>query len=212
MAHAHWEATYAEKGPHRVSWHQVVPRRSLELIEGAAPDQLARLIDVGGGASSLAAELLRRGYVDVTVADISAGGLEYAKTALGEDASRIAWVQADVRSHRFARTFDLWHDRAVFHFMVDRDDRDGYLATLRQTLAPNGHLVISTFGPDGPTQCSALPVQRYDAESLQDALGHEFRLLSSNLETHRTPSGAEQQFLYAHLQRAAPTPVRPAGS
>jgi SAM-dependent methyltransferase len=204
-ARDHWEATYAEKGPARVSWHQDRPRRSLELIEAAAPDRTPSVIDVGGGASSLGAELLGRGYTDLTVADISAGALEYAKASLAGDAGRIEWVRADVRSHDFGRTFDIWHDRAVFHFMVDPDDRSRYLAALRRTLGPNGHLVLFTFGPDGPTRCSGLPVKRYGVGTLLETVGHEFALLSSDLETHRTPSGASQQFLCAHLVRAGAT-------
>jgi SAM-dependent methyltransferase len=198
----HWEDTYAEKGPERVSWHQVLPRRSLELIQAAVLEKTAAIIDIGGGASSLAAELLHRGYTNLTVADISAGALDHARAALGIEAGLIDWVQADVRAHNFGRTFALWHDRAVFHFMVAPRDRSRYLATLRHTLAADGHLVVSTFGPNGPTQCSGLPVQRYDVEELQEALGHEFAVLSSRLEIHRTPSGASQQFLSAHLKRA----------
>jgi SAM-dependent methyltransferase len=196
-----WEATYAEKRPDRVSWYQVMPRRSLELIHAAALDKTAAIIDVGGGASSLAGELLHRGYTDLTVVDISGEALRYAKAALGSEAGLIEWVQADVRAHDFGRTFALWHDRALLHFMVATQDRSQYLATLRRTLAPDGHLVVSTFGPDGATQCSGLPVQRYDLDTLRGTLGHEFTLLSSNLETHRTPSGASQQFLSAHLKR-----------
>jgi SAM-dependent methyltransferase len=197
----HWEDTYAEQGPDRVSWHQVLPRRSRELIQAAALDKTAAIIDIGGGASSLAGELLHGGYTDLTVADISARALDHARAALGTEAGLIDWVQADVRAHNFGRTFALWHDRAVFHFMVAPRDRSRYIATLQHTLAAGGHLVVSTFGPNGPTQCSGLPVRRYDVEELQDAVGHEFALLSSNLETHRTPSGASQQFLSAHLKR-----------
>jgi ubiquinone/menaquinone biosynthesis C-methylase UbiE len=199
---AHWEETYADKGPDGVSWHQVVPRRSLEMIQAAGLDKTTGIIDVGGGASSLAGELARRGYADLTVADISAGALEYAKAALGKDALRIAWLQADVRVHDFGRTFELWHDRAVLHFMVDSDDMRGYLATLRRTLAANGHLVVATFGPNGPTECSGLPVRRFDLDELRETLGPEFDVLSSNLEVHRTPSGVSQQFIYAHLKHS----------
>ena len=198
---AHWEETYAEKEPDRVSWFQDRPVRSLDLIEAAGLERTASIIDIGGGASNLAAELLRIGYGDVTVADISAGALDRARDALGPDGPRVHWLQADVRTCDFARTFDLWHDRAVFHFMVTASDREAYLAALRRALAPAGHVVIMTFGPAGPPQCSGLPVQRYDADTLQATVGAEFRLLSSGLEAHRTPSGNEQQFLYAHLAR-----------
>jgi SAM-dependent methyltransferase len=198
---AHWEHTHAAKEPDRVSWFQDLPARSLQLIEAAKLGLTAGIIDVGGGASSLAAELLRRGYTDVTVADISEGALDRAREALGEDSRRVRWLQADVRTYDFARTFDLWHDRAVFHFMVTAADRGAYLAMLRRALAPSGHLVILTFGPAGPTQCSGLPVQRYDIDALQATLGPKFRVLSSGVEAHKTPSGNRQQFLYAHLER-----------
>jgi ubiquinone/menaquinone biosynthesis C-methylase UbiE len=198
---AHWDQTYAEKGPDRVSWFQHRPIRSIELVEAAELQRTAGIIDVGGGASRLAAELVMGGYTDVTVADISAGALDRARDALGEDSRRVRWLQADVRAYDFGRTFELWHDRAVFHFMVTAADRDAYLGTLRRALAPSGHLVIFTFGPAGPTQCSGLPVQRYDIRTLRATLGQEFRVLSSGLEAHETPSGNKQQFLYAHLVR-----------
>ena len=200
---AHWEKTYAEKDPDRASWFQDLPVRSLRLIEGAELDPTAGIIDIGGGASNLAAELLRTGHTDVTVADISGGALDRARNALGPGSWRVRWLQADVRTYDFARTFDLWHDRAVFHFMVTAADREAYLAALQGALDPSGHLVILTFGPAGPTQCSGLPVQRYDIDTLQAVLGPEFRVLSSGLEAHETPSGGHQQFLYAHLVRAA---------
>jgi SAM-dependent methyltransferase len=198
---AHWEKTYAERDPDRVSWFQERPIRSLQLIEAAELEPTAGIIDIGGGASNLAAELLRSGYTDVTVADISGGALGRARDALGPDSRRVHWLQADVRTFEFARTFDLWHDRAVFHFMVTAADREAYLAALRRALAPSGHVVILTFGPAGPMQCSGLRVQRYDIYALQATLGPEFRVRRSGLEAHRTPSGNEQQFLYAHLVR-----------
>jgi SAM-dependent methyltransferase len=198
---AHWEKTYAETDPDRVSWFQERPVRSLQLIKTAELEPTAGIVDIGGGASHLAAELLRIGYSDVTVADISSGALDRARDALGRDSGRVHWLQADVRTYEFARTFDLWHDRAVFHFMVTAADRKAYLATLRRALAHSGHLMIFTFGPAGPTQCSGLPVQRYDARALQATLGPEFRMVSSGLEAHGTPSGNQQQFLYAHLVR-----------
>jgi SAM-dependent methyltransferase len=204
----HWEKTYAEQDPDRVSWFQEVPRRSLQFVEAAGLQPTAGIIDIGGGASNLAAELIRRGYSDVSVADISGGALDRARDALRPDSRRVRWLQADVRTHDFARTFDLWHDRAVFHFMVSAADREAYLATLRRALAPSGHVVILTFGPAGPAQCSGLPVQRYDIDALQAALGAEFSVLCSGLEAHETPSGNEQQFLYAHLVRAGGSPGR----
>ena len=198
---AHWENTYASKPTDKVSWYEPRPEHSLELIEATGVSRDAGILDVGGGASSLTAELLGMGYTDLTVADISHAALAHAKAELGSDASRIMWVEADIRTHDFGRHYDLWHDRAVFHFMVSPADRTGYLNVLCRTLRPGGHLIIATFGPQGPTQCSGLPVERYSADELQHALGEDFELASSSLAVHRTPSGASQQFLYAHLLR-----------
>ena len=199
---AHWESTYSAQLTDKVSWYEPRPDRSLELIRATAVSHDAGILDVGGGASSLAAQLLGMGYTDLAVTDISQAALTHAQAALGNDATRIAWIEADVRTHDFGRVYDLWHDRAVFHFMVSAADREGYLEVLRQTLRPGGHLLIATFGPQGPEHCSGLPVQRYSAEELQRVLGEDFELVSSSLATHDTPSGASQQFLYAHLRLA----------
>ena len=202
---AHWEDSYSKKTPEELSWYEPRPQRSLELIQATGLGQNARILDVGGGASSLAAHLLGMGYTDLTVADISPAAIAHAIAELGSDAARVTWVEADVRSHDFRRRYDLWHDRAVFHFMVSVADREGYLDVLRRTLRPGGHVIMGTFGPQGPTQCSGLPVQRYGAKDLVSVLGGDFALASASLTTHRTPSGACQQFLYAHFFR------RPAG-
>ena len=199
---AHWESTYATKATDRVSWYEARPDRSLELIRATGVIHDAGILDIGGGAWSLAGQLLAMGYTDLAVADISPAALAHAKAALGSQATRIAWIEADVRSHDFGRVYDLWHDRAVFHFMVSAADREGYLEVLRRTLRPGGHPLIATFGPQGPKQCSGLPVQRYSAQELQRVLGEDFELVSSSLATHSTPSGAPQQFLHAHFRRA----------
>jgi SAM-dependent methyltransferase len=202
---SHWERIYAQRDSDELSWHESSPRTSMELIEESGLPRTAAIVDVGGGgASRLAAELLRVGHTDITIADISPAALECAKAELGEPSAGIAWVEADVRSHDFSRSFDLWHDRAVFHFMVDPVDRNGYLRSLGKALRPGGHLILATFGPDGPDTCSGLPVQRYSAALLSEALGSDFELLSSRLEDHRTPSGRRQQFLYAHMRRRGP--------
>lgn len=198
---AHWQRTYGERSIEELSWTEPMPDSSLALIGEASLPSDAAIIDVGGGASRLTAELLRCGYSDVTVADISAQALERANADLSEEAGLVTWVEADVRDHDFGRRFDLWHDRAVFHFMVKPADRDGYLAVLDRTLRPGGHLILATFGPDGPTECSGLPVRRYDAEAISQVLGDDYELLSSRLKEHRTPSGKAQQFMYALLKR-----------
>jgi SAM-dependent methyltransferase len=183
---------------------------SLELIEEASLARGAAILDAGGGTSRLAGRLLAAGYTDITVADISEAALQRARAELGSLAERVSWLQVDLRTHRFKRRFDLWHDRAVLHFMVDAADRATYLDTLRSALRPSGHLVVATFGPEGPTRCSGLPVDRYSAAELSALLGDEFELVSSRLLAHETPSGAAQQFLYAHLVRdreASPAPA-----
>jgi SAM-dependent methyltransferase len=198
---AHWQRTYAERHPPQWSWTEERPTVSLELIAEAALPPDAAILDVGGGASRLAVELLAAEYRDLTVADISGAALARARADLGEAAARVAWVEADLRDHDFGRGFDLWHDRAVFHFMVEAEDRDAYLRTLRRSLKAGGSVVIATFGPQGPTRCSGLPVCRYDAERLAAALGPDFALRSQRLHDHRTPAGSVQQFLYARFER-----------
>jgi SAM-dependent methyltransferase len=197
---ARWQRTYAEKPIEKLSWTEAVPATSLDLIAEADLPRDAALIDVGGGASALAGHLVRAGYSDVTVADISPEALERAQSDLPGEAGRITWIETDLRNHDFGRRFDLWHDRAVFHFMVDAADRGGYLTVLDRTLRPGGHLILATFGPEGPEECSGLPVQRYGEETMQKALGADFELVSSRLTDHRTPSGRHQQFLYVHLR------------
>lgn len=197
----HWQAVYESKRPDEVSWYEPVPETSLELISaaGLAPD--AAILDVGGGASRLARELVRGGYTDVTVADISPAALDRAREVLGDEWSKVELVEADVCEHDFGRRFDLWHDRATFHFMTDPLDRDHYLERLRAALRPGGHAVIATFAEEGPTHCSGLPVQRYGHDRLATTLGEEFEEIASRTRLHRTPGGAEQAFRYALLRR-----------
>jgi SAM-dependent methyltransferase len=200
-AGAHWQQLYVERAPEQLSWYQPVPATSLSLIESVGLRSNAAILDVGGGTSTLAGHLLAAGYEDVTVVDIADDALQLPRAALGANGGRVKWIEADIRRHDFGREFDLWHDRAVFHFMVAPDDRDGYLSVLRRALRPGGHLILATFGPDGPTQCSGLPVARFGAAQLSEGLGGEFRLVSSQLEQHRTPGGLDQQFLYADFRR-----------
>lgn len=200
-ARDHWQGVYESKVPDELSWYEPVPQVSLELIEEAGIEHNAPVLELGGGASSLAGRLLDAGYTDITVADISGIALERAKDDLGERATQISWVESDVRDHDLGGGFELWHDRAVFHFMVEETDRDAYLAALRRTLSPGGHLVIATFGPNGPTRCSGLPVTQYGADEPSELLP-DFKPVSSQLAVHRTPAGNPQEFLYAHLMRA----------
>lgn len=199
-ARRYWDQIWTSKDRHDVSWFEPSPRTSVEMIEALALPLDAPIVDVGGGASGLAAELLRRDYEDLTVADISAAALEQAQSALGPGAEGVNWVVADVRTHDFGRRFAVWHDRAAFHFLVDERDRNRYLAVLGRSLTPGGHAIIATFGPEGPTSCSGLPTARYSAEDLAEAFSPVASLVSDRLEVHETPSGKDQQFLYAYLR------------
>jgi SAM-dependent methyltransferase len=199
---ADWQRIYADRGIEELSWTESTPTTSLALITEAGLPTDAAIIDVGGGASRLAAELVGNGYSDVTVADISEEAMRRARSRLDPDDALVSWIEADVRNHDFQRRFDLWHDRALFHFMVDPADRDRYLGVLDKSLRAGGHLVLATFGPEGPTQCSGLPVARYDATSISQVLGEEYELLSSQMRDHLTPSEKKQLFSYTHWRRS----------
>jgi hypothetical protein len=186
-----------------VSWYEDVPAMSLEMIvlAGAAAD--APVIDVGGGASPLAGALLERGYTDLTVLDISGVAQETARSALSEAGERVAWIRADVLDWSPARAYRLWHDRAVFHFMVDPADRERYVATARAALSPGGCLVVGTFAEDGPATCSGLPVRRYGPAALAEAFGEPFTTIAVRRDEHRTPGNAVQPFTWVALRSAA---------
>ena len=193
---AHWQTAYQTRDATTVSWFQPVPVQSLELIQATGVAETSPIIDVGGGASTLVDHLLAAGYSDLTVLDIAPAALERARSRLGALADRVAWIAADVTRFVPARRYGLWHDRAFFHFLTDPEDRDRYLRVLRAGLAEGGHLILATFGPEGPTRCSGLDVHRYSAAELSQVLGTGFRLERSNLDEHLTPAGGCQQFLY----------------
>jgi SAM-dependent methyltransferase len=199
---AHWDRVYKRKANTEVSWYEERPTRSLELIRASGVRQSDAIIDVGGGAARLVDELLLAGYNDLTVLDISAEVLVRLRERLGAAAERVALVREDITAFRPARRYALWHDRAVFHFLVEREDRARYVETLRRALEPDGHLILATFGPQGPQRCSDLPVERYDHTALAAEVGKEFRLLDWSLVVHRTPRGVEQQFLYCRFARS----------
>lgn len=192
----HWDTVYATKAIDETSWYESSPETSLAFIRGAGIGRDDPIIDVGGGASYLVDRLLDTGFRDVTVLDISGTVLDSVRQRLGARAGSANLVQADVTSFRPTNRYALWHDRAVFHFLVDGEDRRRYLDALRAGLRPDGHVIIATFGPAGPQRCSGLPVVRYDADALGRELGSGFRLLESSLIVHRTPWAVEQQFLY----------------
>jgi SAM-dependent methyltransferase len=193
---AHWEQVYATRLPDEVSWYQPMPARSMEFIRATGEPLTVPILDVGGGASTLVDHLLRAGYSDIAVLDISASALAHARARLGDLAARITWIEADITHFQPGRRFSIWHDRAVFHFLTDAADRERYLGVLRSTLRAGGHLILATFGPEGPTRCSGLAVQRYSEREVSALLGSGFALRMHQLEEHRTPTGAIQQFLY----------------
>jgi SAM-dependent methyltransferase len=197
----HWEAVYAIKDENEVSWFQDDPTPSLELIEQARPTPDSAIIDIGGGASRLVDALLERGQRRVTVLDISAAALDLAALRLGRRASQAQWIVADVTEWEPFRRFDIWHDRAAFHFLVDAQDRAAYIARLKQALRPGGHAIIATFATDGPEKCSGLPVNRYDPAGLARELGEEFALLDSRAHDHTTPSNSSQRFQFSIFRK-----------
>lgn len=196
----HWEKIYLSKEPEELSWHQAVPTRSMSLIRGSGIPLEAPLIDVGGGTSTLVNILHNSGYTDVTVLDISPAALETARARLGAKAQSVSWIEADITDFVPQRRYYLWHDRALFHFMIDDASIRKYLDTLRTALIPKGHFVMSAFGPEGPDHCSGLHVRRYSVEQLANLLGPDFELRSFEIEDHTTPTGTLQQFLYAYWQ------------
>lgn len=200
---AHWETVYTSKGEKEVSWFQESPAPSLALIAeiGAAPS--SAIIDIGGGASRLVDHLVEDGFHDVTVLDLSAAALAAARARLGERASRAHWLVADATAWEPSRMYDVWHDRAAFHFLTEARDREAYIVRLRQALSIGGHAIIATFALDGPEKCSGLPVARYDAASLGQTLGSGFTLLQSQRSEHATPWGAQQRFQFSLFRRVA---------
>jgi 2-polyprenyl-3-methyl-5-hydroxy-6-metoxy-1,4-benzoquinol methylase len=193
----HWESVYETNAFDRVSWYRPHLETSLTLIERIAPvDRSKPIIDVGGGASTLIDDLMERGYSNITVLDISQAALAIAQRRLGKAAELIHWLRADVTQFNFpAHSYDVWHDRAVFHFLTEPQDMIAYVRGVASAVKPHGHVIVSTFGREGPAKCSGLDVMRYDAESLHAEFGRRFRLIESLEELHHTPFGTTQQFL-----------------
>jgi 2-polyprenyl-3-methyl-5-hydroxy-6-metoxy-1,4-benzoquinol methylase len=198
-AGSHWEHVYRTKAPDRVSWYRPHLDRSLQLIESAAPARAASIIDIGGGESTLVDDLLARGYRNVTILDLSQTALNVTRERLGEAGERIHWLCADVTQAELpAHSFDVWHDRAVFHFLTTQEQRTAYVRLAARAVKPGGHVIVSTFGPEGPMRCSGLEVARYDADGLHSEFGERFKLIESSTELHETPFGTTQQFLYCY--------------
>ncbi len=198
---AHWNDTYGSKAENQVSWFQVKPKRSLDLITTAAPEHAAPIIDIGGGASRLADALLGSGYRDITVLDIAETGLSRTKARLGAQADKLSWIVADITQWQPQRTWQIWHDRAVFHFLTEPAAQDAYTAALKRGTMAGSSVIIATFALNGPEHCSGLPVQRYSAATLATRLGADFAPYAEGEESHATPFGTTQQFQYAAFRR-----------
>ena len=200
-AKTHWEKVYAAKAPEAVSWYRPHLETSLALIERAAAGYSASIIDVGGGESTLVDDLIARGYENITILDISQTAIDVTKKRLGSAGEHIHWLVADITEAQLEPgAYDVWHDRAVFHFLTSSEHRAAYVRQVGHAVKPGGHVIVSTFGPEGPTKCSGLDVIRYDAESLHDQFGVRFRLVESSKELHRTPFGTTQQFLFCYCK------------
>lgn len=195
----HWDKIYTEKALDQVSWYRPHLEISLALIEQAGAGVSASIIDIGAGESTLVDDLLARGYSDLTILDISQAAIAASRKRLGDAAERVRWLVADITQAELEPSaYDVWHDRAVFHFLTAAADRRAYVRQVVRTVRRGGHIIVSAFGPEGPTRCSGLDVVRYDAESLHAEFGANFRLLSSSRHLHKTPFGTTQQFLYCH--------------
>jgi SAM-dependent methyltransferase len=193
----YWDRIYREKAPDAMSWYAPHLEISLKLIEAAAPARSASIVDVGGGESTLVDDLLHREYTDVTVLDISREAVEVTKKRLGVASEQVRWIVGSITEVDLeSKTYDVWHDRAAFHFLTDRQARVKYVQQVARAVKPGGHVIVGTFGPQGPERCSGLDVMRYDAESLHGEFGIKFRLVESRSEEHTTPWDTTQQFLY----------------
>lgn len=200
-AKTHWDTVYSKKAPDAVSWYRPHLETSLALIARAAAHPSASIIDVGGGESTLVDDLLARGYQNITILDVSQTAIDVTKKRLAEAADRVHWLTADITQTQLEPlAYDVWHDRALFHFLTAPEQRLAYVRNVARAVKPGGHVIVSTFGPEGPTKCSGLDVLRYDAVGLHREFGARFRLVESSAELHQTPFGTTQQFLYCYCR------------
>ena len=197
----HWDAIYATKGERDVSWFEASPDMSIAMIEAAGLTRDTCVVDIGGGESRLVDALVERGVSCIAVLDVAGAALERARRRLGPAASTVRWIEADVTAEWSWQPADIWHDRAAFHFLTAREDRERYKQRLRAMLTPGGSAILATFAPDGPEKCSGLPVVRYSPDLLASELGDEFVLLDTRRHTHTTPWGAAQAFQYSRFKR-----------
>jgi 2-polyprenyl-3-methyl-5-hydroxy-6-metoxy-1,4-benzoquinol methylase len=197
----HWEKIWSAADPREVTWYQDSPKVSLGLIEATGIGHEARILDVGCGASTLVDGLFDRGFENISMLDLSGSALSHAKARIGDRAEHVTWMIGNVTTFRQEEPIDLWHDRAVLHFLVEESDRKRYAQALSDSLAPNGHVIIATFALDGPKKCSGLEVLRYGPREITGLLGESFQLLELVHETHLSPGKIEQRFTYFRLQR-----------
>ncbi len=194
---AHWDKVYSTKLADAVSWFAPHLETSLKLIHTASTNKEAAIIDIGGGESTLVDDLFSEGYRNLSVLDISQKAIDVAKDRMGQNADSIQWYCADITQASLPEAyFDIWHDRAVFHFLTKQSDRARYIEQVKRSVKHGGYLIMATFGPEGPTKCSDLDIVRYDSKSLHNQFGESFQLLESSTEIHQTPMGTTQQFLY----------------
>jgi len=200
----HWERVYSTKATDAVSWFQEHAERSHHLIRGTGVPLTASIIDVGGGASTLVDDLLAAGYKEITVLDLSAAALAAAKSRLGSRGAGVRWLEANITEVVLpVHAYDVWHDRAVFHFLSTLEERQAYVRAVLRAVKPGGHVIVATFAEDGPRQCSGLPVVGYRAEELHAEFGESFALVQHEKEAHHTPVGTVQQFVYCYCRKLA---------
>lgn len=200
----HWEKVYSAKAPDGVSWFQEHADMSIRLIQATGLPRDAAIIDVGGGAATLVDDLLDDGYNNLTVLDLSDAALAESRRRLGPRGASVHWMEADITRAEFERhSMDIWHDRAVFHFLTAEEDRAAYVRQVLHALKPGGHVIMATFGANGPTQCSGLPVMRYAPDSLHAEFGEAFTMQSHEEQLHHTPFGTDQQFIYCMCRKRA---------
>lgn len=199
----HWEHVYQKLSPTEVGWYQAHPAKSLQLINNACENTDSRIIDFGGGTSKLSEYLLDQGYRKLTVLDIACKSINKAKSQFGEKSKSVTWIAADITKYSFKKQYDVWHDRAAFHFLTKTEDRKSYIAALNLALNQHGQLIMATLSLDAPPKCSGLPVVRYSSETLQDTLGDNFNLAETIIDNHVSPSGVLQNFIFCRFVKDA---------
>jgi len=198
----HWEHIYDTKVSTQVSWYQEHAQVSLQFIQNTGVQITGPIIDIGGGASTLVDDLLVAGFQNISVLDVSGAALQVARQRLGARAVDVNWIEADITQADLPhQAYDVWHDRAVFHFLTQAADRKRYVDTVRQAVRKGGHVIVATFASDGPDHCSGLEVVRYNPEGLHDEFGNDFEVVDSTRETHHTPFGTEQKFIYCYCRK-----------